>query len=167
MDRHHSHSRYQDRRRSFDLHRSASTVCRRREDERRYFGLGKGEVAEMLLPRPLQISVSIRLERRVPVRARGSATHPCCAYDYAHTIQRGQWKFRLIRQPGENIPAPCARGSSNLYRIDTLGTYQWRFVGFSGRICQVWPAPFFETVLNFDTYRSLHLTFLCAHAGTA
>ena len=30
-----------------------------------------------------------------------------------------------------------------------------------------WPAPFFETTLNFDTYRSRQLTFFCAHAGTA
>src|SRR6266851_508951 len=30
-----------------------------------------------------------------------------------------------------------------------------------------WPAPFFETVPNFDTYRSLQMTFFCAHAGTA
>jgi len=31
----------------------------------------------------------------------------------------------------------------------------------------IWPAPFFETVLNFDTHRSLQMTSVCAHAGAA
>ena len=31
----------------------------------------------------------------------------------------------------------------------------------------LWPAPFFETVLNFDTHRSLQMTSVCAHAGAA